>query len=159
MGNGEPGIRISNAERDEAVSALGEHLSTGRLELAEYEERCGVAAVARTRGELEALFEDLPAPHPDLSSATSPTDLIRKTGQLVTNPGRKSKKDLVDTPASNFFGLLAGICMIAGIPAAIVLTATVGAWWMFLIVGPGAMVFGSISDSLKKPADASRRRG
>jgi hypothetical protein len=155
MGKGEAEIRISNAERDEAVSALGVHMSTGRLELAEYEERCGVAAVARTRGELEALFTDLPAPHPDLSSATSPTDLIRKTGQLVTNPGRK-KKDLVDTPASNFFGVLAGICMIAGIPAAIVLTATLGFWWMFLLVGPGAMVFGSISDSLKKPRGQAR---
>ena len=34
MGNGQAGIRISYAERDEAVSALGVHLSTGRLELA-----------------------------------------------------------------------------------------------------------------------------
>ena len=47
---GQPDIRISNAERDAAVTALGEHLSTGRLDLSEYEERCGQAAVARTRG-------------------------------------------------------------------------------------------------------------
>ncbi|MPZ84893.1 MAG: DUF1707 domain-containing protein [Actinophytocola sp.] len=64
MGKGsDGGIRISYAERDEAVSTLGVHLSTGRLEMDEYEERCGRAAVARTRGELEALFTDLPAPH------------------------------------------------------------------------------------------------
>ena len=63
-------IRTSNAERDEAVHALGVHLSTGRLELDEYEERCTRATAARTRGDLEALFTDLPAPHPDLSSAT-----------------------------------------------------------------------------------------
>lgn len=46
---GQADIRTSNAERDEAVTALGVHLSTGRLDLDEYEERCGRAATARGR--------------------------------------------------------------------------------------------------------------
>src|SRR5687768_9040182 len=97
-------IRISNVERDEAVSTLGAHLSTGRLELDEYEERCGKAVAARTRGDLEELFTDLPAPHPDLSSATPPAQLMQKAGQLVRNPrGGKQSKELVRTRASDAF--------------------------------------------------------
>ncbi|ALG08994.1 DUF1707 SHOCT-like domain-containing protein [Kibdelosporangium phytohabitans] len=89
MAQGDGGIRISDAERDEAVSALGAHMSTGRIDVSEYEERCGLAAAARTRADLETLFRDLPAPHPDLSSATPPVDLVRRTGQLVSRPAGK----------------------------------------------------------------------
>ena len=140
-----PDIRISNAERDAAVSALGEHLSTGRLELSEYEERCGQAAAARTRGELEALFTDLPAPHPDLSSATTPGQLVKKAGQLVTG-GSKS----LETPASQFFGAMAALCAVLGIPAAIVLTIIAGTWWVFFPAVGGLIVFGVISEAAKK---------
>ncbi|RRO13243.1 DUF1707 domain-containing protein [Saccharopolyspora rhizosphaerae] len=43
---------------------LGEHFSAGRLELAEYDERCRSAAAARFGSELDELFEDLPEPRP-----------------------------------------------------------------------------------------------
>ena len=152
---GEPSdaeIRISNAERDEAVETLGTHLSTGRLELSEFEDRCARAAAARTRGELEALFTDLPAPHPDLSSATPPTPLIQKAGQLVTNPtGAKKKTEVVETPASKALEALAGVVLLAGIPAAIVLTIVAGLWWLFLPVVAVVIVAGSAADAAKKP--------
>jgi hypothetical protein len=143
-------IRISNAERDAAVATLGEHLSTGRLELSEYEERCGLAAAARTRGELEELFTDLPAPHPDLSGASRPTQLIQKTGQLVTNPTNKSK-NLVHTKSSEALEVVAGLTFILGIPGAILLTIFLGIWWVFIPVGVVLIVAGSLSESLKKP--------
>ncbi|HEY7597811.1 MAG TPA: DUF1707 domain-containing protein [Actinophytocola sp.] len=57
-------LRIGTREREEAVKVLGDHLSEGRLELGEYEERVGRAVEARTRGELRPLFSDLPAPYP-----------------------------------------------------------------------------------------------
>lgn len=144
----DPDIRISNEERDAAVATLGEHLSTGRLELSEYEERCGAAVAARTRGELEALFTDLPAPHPDLSSATPPTQLIQKAGQLVRNP---KSKDLVQTPTSTAFEVVAGLSFVLGIPGAILLTIFLGAWWVFIPVGVVLIVAGAISDATKKP--------
>jgi hypothetical protein len=68
----EPGVRISDAERDQTVAALQEHYETGRLGPAEHEKRCALAAAAQTRGEIEVLFADLPAPHPDLSTAVLP---------------------------------------------------------------------------------------
>jgi hypothetical protein len=155
-------IRISNAERDEAASALGQHLSTGRLELAEYEERCGRAAVARTRGELEALFEDLPAPHPDLSSATPPANLIQKAGQLVGKPGSMGYKELTDkqreTPASNALEVVAGLGFLFGIPGAILLTIFAGMWWLFIPVGLVIIVAGAASEAAKKPRSAGPGR-
>ncbi|SRR6266545_6375135 len=141
-------IRISNTERDAAIATLGEHLSTGRLELEEYEERCALAVAARTRGELEELFTDLPAPYPDLSSATRPAKLVAKAGQLV--PKSKAKHEFVKTPASSVFEALAGICAVAGFPAAILLTIFLGAWWMFIAVPAGLIIFGTLSDALKK---------
>jgi hypothetical protein len=144
-------IRVSNEERDEAVSTLGVHLSTGRLELSEYEERCGQAAVARTRGELEALFTDLPAPHPDLSSATAPGQLMQRAGQLVSPPTRGPKKQLVETPASKALEIVAGIAFAIGIPAAILLTIFLGQWWVFIPVGMVLVVAGGTADAMKKP--------
>jgi hypothetical protein len=145
-------IRISNAERDEAISILGTHLSTGRLELDEYEERCGTAVAARTRGELEVLFTDLPAPHPDLSSATPPAQLMQKAGQLVRNPsGAKRSAELVETPASKTLEVVAGMSLILGVPAAILLTVFLGLWWVFIPVGVVLIVAGAGAENAKKP--------
>jgi len=148
-------IRISNAERDEAVETLGVHLSTGRLELSEFEDRCGRATGARTRGELEVLFTDLPAPHPDLSSATQPAPLIQKAGQLVTQPGNR-KKDLVETEASKALEAVAGVVFLFGIPSAILLTVFAGAWWVFIPVVAVIMIAGGAADASKKKATGQR---
>jgi uncharacterized protein DUF1707 len=155
---GDPDIRISNAERDAAVQTLGTHLSTGRLELDEFEERCAQAAAARTRGQLEALFSDLPAPHPDLSSATPPPPLIQKAGQLVTNPTGSKKSELVETPASKALEALAGVAFLIGIPGAILLTIFAGLWWLFIPVGVVVIVAGSAADAAKKPKPGTATR-
>lgn len=146
-------IRIGNAERDEAVTALGVHLSTGRLELTEYEERCGLAVAARTRSQLEALFDDLPAPHPDLSSATRPGQLIQKAGQLVPTPGSftKQTEKRRETPASKALETVAGLCFFPGVPAAILLTIFLGAWWVFIPLGVVMFGMAAASEACKKP--------
>ena len=132
-------IRISNVERDEAVSTLGAHLSTGRLELDEYEQRCGKAVAARTRGDIEELFTDLPAPHPDLSSATPPAQLVRKAGQLVRDP-RGGKQ----------FGVAAALTFFVGVPWAIVNFH--GGWWLFLPLGIVLIVTIALANAAKRPA-------
>lgn len=55
------GIRIGDAERDRAVSLLGEHFAAGRLDRAEYTDRADLALQAKLSSELDALFVDLPA--------------------------------------------------------------------------------------------------
>ena len=53
-------LRIGDAERDQAVSALGEHFAAGRLNRDEYDERAELALQARFRDDLARLFADLP---------------------------------------------------------------------------------------------------
>ena len=57
-------IRVSDAEREEALTKLGEHMTAGRLDIDEYGERSAQVATAKTRGDLLALFGDLPEPKP-----------------------------------------------------------------------------------------------
>jgi hypothetical protein len=55
-------LRVSDAERDRAVSELSEHFQAGRLTSEEFDERSGQALQARTGSDLEVLFADLPRP-------------------------------------------------------------------------------------------------
>ena len=53
-------LRVSDAERDLAVSELSRAFQAGRLTADEFEERCGQAFASRTGKELTALLADLP---------------------------------------------------------------------------------------------------
>ena len=64
-----PQLRISDQNRESALSALGEHMSAGRIDIDEYGERSARITAAKTRGELVELFADLPAPHPRYDDA------------------------------------------------------------------------------------------
>lgn len=60
---GGTGIRIGDDERERGAARLAAEVGTGRLDLAEYERRVDRVYAARSRGELDAVFADLPAPH------------------------------------------------------------------------------------------------
>ena len=62
-------LRVSDADRDRAISELSEHFQAGRLTAGEFDERSGQALQARTGKELAALFADLPR---DRAAVTSP---------------------------------------------------------------------------------------
>src|SRR5580704_15920846 len=62
-------LRVSDADRDRAISELSEHCQAGRLTADEFDERSGQALQARTGTELAALFADLPR---DRAAVTSP---------------------------------------------------------------------------------------
>lgn len=64
-----PDIRLSDAERQEALDALSEHVRTGRLDVDEFGDRSARATAARKRSELEPLFADLPTPRPSFLDA------------------------------------------------------------------------------------------
>jgi hypothetical protein len=62
-------LRVSDADRDRAVSELSEHLEAGRLTAGEFDERSAQALQARTGKELAVLFADLPR---DRAAVTDP---------------------------------------------------------------------------------------
>jgi hypothetical protein len=139
-------IRISSAERDDAVTALAAHRSSGRLTHDEYSDRIRRAQEALTREEIEALFDDLPAPHPDLSGAVSPRP------PAVVNPEWPGGR--IGTRASRVMDVIGVLSLLAGLPLAIIFTAVAGLWWTFLIVlgvGIAAMVLGVAF--MAQPAD------
>lgn len=52
--------RISDAERMEAMDALGRALGEGRLTMDEFDQRCLQVAEAQTHADLQPILEDLP---------------------------------------------------------------------------------------------------
>jgi hypothetical protein len=68
-------MRVSDAERQAVADRLAEHFSSGRLDQAEFDERIGKAMGAKTRADLNGLFDDLP--ETGAPAATDPS-----TGQL-----------------------------------------------------------------------------
>lgn len=66
-------IRVSDAERNAVAERLSAHYSDGRLDQAEFDERVSRAMAAKTRGDLEGLFDDLPDTGPAGGSGTGGT--------------------------------------------------------------------------------------
>ena len=134
MGEMEPSeLRISDTERDQAVRMLGEHMSDGRLDIDEYGERSAQVSTAKTRGELRALFADLPPPHPQFSTGPAPTQqplVAQQTQQVATAPSGRPLR-----------AVLAGLVPLA-IIAAIALDVTVHTW-IFFLIPVAVMMFGS----------------
>ncbi|UUA88061.1 MULTISPECIES: DUF1707 SHOCT-like domain-containing protein [Corynebacterium] len=81
-------IRVGDAERSEALDRLGTLFADGYLDVGEFEERTGQAAVARTRGELSMLFDDLP---------TEPASLEKRTPSELELDEKLSAKRKLDT--------------------------------------------------------------
>jgi DUF1707 SHOCT-like domain len=62
--SGEPAVRASDAERDQAAEILRTAYAEGRLTRAELDERTGAAYAAKTRADLRGLTGDLPGALP-----------------------------------------------------------------------------------------------
>ncbi|HEX4358146.1 MAG TPA: DUF1707 domain-containing protein [Pseudonocardia sp.] len=72
-----PGIRASDAEREQTAELLHQGAADGRLSLAELDERLAAAYAAQLRAELAPLVVDLPAPPRPGSTAPAPRSLDR----------------------------------------------------------------------------------
>ncbi|WP_370950169.1 DUF1707 domain-containing protein [Amycolatopsis sp. cg5] len=59
-------MRLSDAERQDAMDVLGEHVRTGRLDIDEFGTRSAKITQAKTVAELAPLFDDLPSPRPSV---------------------------------------------------------------------------------------------
>ena len=88
-------IRVSDAERQAVTDRLAEHFADGRLDQAEFDERVGRATSAKTRADLNGLFDDLPE-----TGAPAGTDRPRR---------RYRHPVLLGDPAAAQHGALTGI--------------------------------------------------
>jgi hypothetical protein len=79
-------IRVGDAEREEALRALGDHMSAGRLDIDEYGDRTARVAASKTRGELVELFHDLPDPKPALGPPVKAAPAVPRTPVPAPSP-------------------------------------------------------------------------
>jgi hypothetical protein len=75
-------LRIGDAEREQAATALGEHYAQGRISADEHAERLELIWHARTRGDLQPVFRDLPDP----TRRTASVDRPRRSGRRGYRP-------------------------------------------------------------------------
>ena len=104
--------RIGDAEREQAAASLGDHYAAGRLDHVEYSERLDAIWTARTRGDLDVLFHDLPR----LAPAQPP--LRRGRGSLPF-------------PVIALLALLVGALVITRLPVLLLVIAVV----LFIKIG------------------------
>lgn len=83
-----PGLRIGDAEREQAADLLGAHLRAGRLSVTEYDERLQQAFTARTEADVTPLFADLPGGSPLAAPPERPRDRQRRGYRTVPVPVR-----------------------------------------------------------------------
>lgn len=132
------GVRIGDAERERAVTELGEHFTAGRLDRDELDDRLELAWRARTATDLSPLFTDLPRTGVDL----------RPVGRPAEPAGRRAWR------AGPPFGFPPLLLLL--VPLAIVLTIVTHApfvlfflWWF--VIG------GFFRGGFRQRAYASRR--
>src|SRR5205085_1636993 len=107
-----------DAERERSVEALRHFFADGRISSDEFEERIERAYHANTRGELNALFTDLPSPR------------IRGRGQAM----RRANKAALRAHASSFAAVNGGLVAIwAATGAGAFWPAWSMSWWGFFL--------------------------
>ncbi|HZC27219.1 MAG TPA: DUF1707 domain-containing protein [Actinopolymorphaceae bacterium] len=135
-------LRIGDAERDDALRKLGEHLAAGRLDMEEHDERSSKIISARTQRDIKVLFADLPAPQPSfgdsLPAATGnrsvATGQATTTGSAPTVP--KGKGAAIRTFAAGLTPLLWCVSI------AVALMTGIG-WWAIVVPIAYSVVLGA----------------
>jgi Domain of unknown function (DUF1707)/Cell wall-active antibiotics response 4TMS YvqF len=82
-----PDLRVSDADREAAVTHLRQAGGEGRLTFEELADRVGRADAARTRADLDALVADLPAAHP----AAAPAEQKQRSWVVAVMGGAERK--------------------------------------------------------------------
>ncbi len=135
MAGSDGNVRIGTTERERAIQALAEHLAEGRLDVTEYDQRATLAAAAKTRGELAAIFDDLPEPNPMREPVVAAAHV--PVPAAPPDPLIRHEKRTRST------AIVVGFVVFA-VAAIVTVTAILGEWWALipalLIVAVLAMV-------------------
>ncbi|MEP6562303.1 MAG: DUF1707 domain-containing protein [Nakamurella sp.] len=149
-------FRIGDAERNSAMDALGEHLSSGRIDLDEFGTRSAQITQARTVADLNALFTDLPAPHPAIAGLQP---AIRPAAAAApTPPGEVTRYQDQRSAAQRW---VAGATAASGIIAVILFFALGLPWWIFLLPAAIGVISSSVwgGDGQRRDRNRDRNRG
>ncbi len=134
----QPHLRAADSDRAAVAAALGEHMSAGRLTVAEYEERLAQAYAAKTYGELDALTGDLP---PLRHAPTSPPRATPSVPAEQPRPHVPTHEAWGWAPAHQWRSWLATSLIVVTIWAA----TSLASWefhyfWPIWVIGPWGAV-------------------
>lgn len=107
-------LRVGDAERQQAVSALGEHFAAGRLDQDEYDIRVQSAYASRTRVDLQGLFGDLPEPAPFRPAAQQPPGWA--DGRAARDQGRRYRTPFPVIPVVAAIAIFLGVSLLVHFP-------------------------------------------
>jgi class 3 adenylate cyclase len=85
------GVRISDAERNQAVELLRHHCAEGRITLDEFSDRVGDVFEARTTADLELVTRDLPVASPPPVETTRRKRASQWIFAVMSGTGRKGR--------------------------------------------------------------------
>ncbi len=146
-------LRVGDAERNSAIDALGEHLATGRLTLDEYGDRSARVSVARTTVDLDALFDDLPLPHPVRPGIPTTGRLSLSAESAAMPTGRPGNGDSRSRAQK-----LVGVAAAGSVVIALALFFITGSWlWFLLIPGISAVASSIWGPDWRGPNQAAIR--
>ncbi|MDJ0395706.1 DUF1707 domain-containing protein [Rhodococcus sp. G-MC3] len=77
-------LRLSDAQRDQAVEKLTHHVASGRLAIDEFDIRAAQAYAAVNLSDLDVIFEDLPAIPPAAAPVWPAQNRLPMTRELLT---------------------------------------------------------------------------
>lgn len=104
-------MRVGTADRQAAMDALADHFAQGRLDPDEFGERSAAAYAARTAGELEDLFRDLP-PAPRPGPVSRPAIALSPDGAPPLHPAPYGIEPTTGIPYSDRHKAVAGLLQI-----------------------------------------------
>jgi hypothetical protein len=147
-------IRVGDTEREAAMTALGEHMSAGRLDVDEYGERSAKVAAAKTRGELIEVFTDLPDPRPVFGTG-KPLRQAPQYGRppVPANPDHPQPGEpwgwttgLAQQWDERPVGqrMAAGLVPLSVVVALVLFFAVFHVWWVFLLIPAATVISGAI---------------
>lgn len=136
------GLRIGDAERETALSALGEHFAQGRLSREEHAERSDAVWSSRTADDL--------VPHGSPVRPSGPS----RPGPAPAGPGVRNLGDHGERARMAFRGLPTGAKALLVVLAAVIVLANLP-----LVVVAGVLWFVLSRHGVARPPWASRRCG
>lgn len=126
-----PDMKLSDAERNAAMSTLGRAFAEGRLSVDEYDERITKIAKSEVHGDLEPLFRDIPQ-----FQGKPGTEVGRLySAQEIESAYRESRKTKLGMLGLTTVGSIAGSAALASVtPLAGLLMFLIPTVWILLYI-------------------------
>jgi hypothetical protein len=149
-GTSGPDVRLSNAERDEAVARLNANQRDGRLSEAEFAERSAAVRRAVMRSDLTPIFGDLPVDPYASGPSVTPAAAMGSPAAAMSSPAA-AKFTSIDDPAPRTGSRSPGLLIVSLAPFVALVLFLITSWlfgweyswlWFILIPVAGVIVYG-----------------